>query len=338
MQNFLSQHTPPLSDNVLFSPLWSEPSVTPVANLLRPYQRLTRPLSLFLLTCGIVGNPKAGDPGATPVSTIKLAFETWLCSYLTPVFCFPYLVERENELRRRDRNVNQLAASPYTPGHDAPINLPPRVFLPLLKNVLASPEFLSLFRETVTSLSTSSIEMAKLHPDFSTHKENPDLWNKATELLVNNSIPKVSVVGMHRIPVVLNLTIPRSATCATYPTTVSLRVDETIRQFFPRGFRTALGDFTSIHTTPFKFENAVTQFIPEKFIQTALFDREHSMHAAKIQMSRERASFTIAEAELRNKGVIFADEPYRVDSTKYTGKFEAESLPTPKLTSLAPES
>lgn len=335
MQNLLSSHTSPWCDDIVLSPLWSSPEDYKGVNLLRPYARLLRPLSLFLLTVGIVGNPKAGDPGATPVSVIKLAFETWLCSYLTPVFCFPYFIERENESRRRERHLNTLSAAPYTPGYDAPINIPARIFLPFLKMTLTSPEFLSLYRETVTSLSTSQAGMSTLHPNFVAHRENPSMWNASTRLLINSFMPKFASLGTHRIPTILNLTIPRVATCATYPTTVSLRVDEAIHNFFPKGFRTALGDFTSIHTTPFKFEDAVSQLIPKPFIQEALFDREHSLNSAQIKMSRERAEFAIAEAELRAKGVLLADDPYYIDTTKHAGKFEAPDAPAPSPT-LAP--
>lgn len=277
-----------------------------------PYTSLIKPLSVFLLSTCELGTPQVSGVGATPVSVLKLAFESWLCSYLTEFYAYPYLVQSLNRNRAGFRR-HPVGALPYDDSPDSPINFPPRVFQLLLNMTLKSQDFLYGYRSTITCLSTKPSERAARFPNLSPvidSRYNPMKWNAATIHLMDRYRPEVARLGTVRSQVVLNLALPHVAVTGSFETPLTHDFDALVAKYFPSGFVTRVGEFKSLHETPFSPYKAIEAVIPQNVIQRGVTEKNTLEHAMEIRMKRIRADHATTLALLTTRGSWNATDPY----------------------------
>lgn len=277
-----------------------------------PYSNLIKPLSTFLLTTCELGTPQVNDIGATPVSVLKLAFESWLCSYLTNLYTFPASLQSMNKNRQGFRR-HPISTLPYDESPDGPVNFPDRVFQALLSTTLNSQDFLSGYRSTVTCLSTSPTLRASLYPSLAPvnpSKLNPMKWNAATIHLMDRYRPEIVRIGTIRSQAVLNLSLPHVAVSERVETPLTHEFDKTVASLFPVGFTTRLGDFTSLHRTPFNPYKAIETVIPPNVVARVVTEKNSLQHAMEIRMKRIRADHATTLSLLTTRGSWSAADPY----------------------------
>lgn len=307
-------HTPPHPSSSAFHNTLFSFDLPTIPRQILPYSHLVKPLSTFILTACELGSPVVGVETITTQTILKLAFESWLCGYLTPLYAYPSYFQSLN-LNRQSLLIHPLHALPYNESPDAPINLSPRVFGNLLNYTLNSGDFISSYRQTITCLGSDPKKRSTLYPDLASipeGKASPGKWNAATVHLMNRYTPYTTKIGTIRSTVVCNLSLPHVAPCGSIETPLSHELDLIASELFPAGFATRVGDFKSLHKTPFNPYQAIESVIPSDVITRAAAEKASLKHALTTRLKRSQAEYTRTLDLLTHRGAWSSEHPYAI--------------------------